>query len=150
MRAGLKTLRRSVRDDGSGEGYPDPPRVNAVRKAEAWGQGEASRSLSGGRRHCGSRDNTSRDNDGLKRRLAPSSTARSPGQGPTPAALCGGLVSYALSTAPPLSMAAKTVQRVMMEMGGETRNSGLARGREPDGTDDRLPKKEKSEWGGMK
>jgi hypothetical protein len=53
-------------------------------------------------------------------------------------------VSYALSTAPPLSMAAKTIQRVMMEMGGQTRNSGLARGREPDGTDDRLPKKEKS------
>jgi len=31
-----------------------------------------------------------------------------------------------------------------MEMGGQTRNSGLARGREPDGTDDRLRKKEKS------
>ena len=32
-----------------------------------------------------------------------------------------------------------------MNMSGQTSNSGLARGREPDGTDDRLPKKEKSD-----
>lgn len=87
----LKRLRWSVQDDGSGD--------------EAWGQGECF-SLSRWRpTSCESRDITSRDNDGLKRRLAPSSTARSPGQGPTPAAICGGLESYALATASPSSTA---------------------------------------------
>jgi hypothetical protein len=88
-----------------------PPGFDAVRKAEAWGQGEVLLALEVAANAIAEARILSGDEGGLKRRLAPSSNADREGRGPTPTHYVGAWTSYALSTASPSSMAANTEQR---------------------------------------